>query len=68
MACIGSHCYMSPERLFGEEYDTSSDIWSLGLCVVQAALGVFPFLNEDIMYDRYACGQEGARERGVWGR
>uniref|UniRef100_A0A7S1JAP6 mitogen-activated protein kinase kinase n=1 Tax=Eutreptiella gymnastica TaxID=73025 RepID=A0A7S1JAP6_9EUGL len=63
MAWIGSHCYMSPERLFGEEYDTSSDIWSLGLCMVQAALGVFPFLNDDIMYDRHGNRRESG---GSW--
>jgi serine/threonine protein kinase len=34
--------YMSPERLAGEEYDYSADIWGLGLCIVACALGRTP--------------------------
>ena len=34
---------MSPERLQGEPYDISSDLWSLGLTLVEAATGKWPF-------------------------
>eukprot|EP00906_Rhabdomonas_costata_P029189 RCo041211 len=43
----GSHCYFSPERLQAHEYDTTSDIWSFGLSIAEALLGVFPFIAED---------------------
>jgi len=35
--------YMSPERIRGERYSFDSDIWSLGLTVVEAAIGRFPY-------------------------
>jgi serine/threonine protein kinase len=34
---------MSPERIMGEEYSFSSDIWSLGLVVYELATGLFPY-------------------------
>ena len=34
---------MSPERIRGERYSFSSDIWSLGLTLVEAAIGRFPY-------------------------
>ncbi|KAL1518543.1 hypothetical protein AB1Y20_002832 [Prymnesium parvum] len=48
---VGTVPYMSPERINGEEYSYASDIWSLGLTVVECAQGHFP-------YARYA---------GYWG-
>jgi len=38
----GTIMYMSPERLNGEAYSYSSDIWSLGLCLITLATGTFP--------------------------
>jgi serine/threonine protein kinase len=32
---VGSYRYMSPERLLGEKYDASGDIWSVGITIVQ---------------------------------
>ena len=40
---IGNRCYMSPERIRTHEYNTPSDIWSLGLIVAQMLLGHYPF-------------------------
>lgn len=40
---LGTQAYMSPERLQGCPYDISSDIWSLGLTLVEAATGKWPF-------------------------
>lgn len=38
----GTVLYMSPERITAQQYSYSSDIWSLGLCLVTLALGHFP--------------------------
>lgn len=35
--------YMSPERIRGEKYSFDSDIWSLGLTLVECAIGSFPY-------------------------
>ncbi|KEG08944.1 protein kinase [Trypanosoma grayi] len=40
---VGTLTYMSPERLKGESYSFSADIWSLGLVVAELALGACPF-------------------------
>lgn len=40
---VGTKTYMSPERIMGEEYSYSSDIWSLGLVVYELATGQFPY-------------------------
>ena len=40
---IGTMTYMSPERLSGDCYSFSADIWSLGLVLVEAAIGRYPF-------------------------
>jgi serine/threonine protein kinase len=34
---------MSPERIIGDQYSYSSDIWSLGLVVYKLATGQFPY-------------------------
>jgi mitogen-activated protein kinase kinase 1 len=35
--------YMSPERLMGLPYASSSDVWSLGLVMLECALGKYPY-------------------------
>lgn len=40
---IGTVIYMSPERLRGDEYGATADIWSFGLVLLQAATGQHPF-------------------------
>jgi len=40
---VGTHAYMSPERLGGKHYSFSSDIWSLGITLVECALGRYPY-------------------------
>jgi len=40
---IGTHAYMSPERLGGKPYSFASDIWSLGITLVECAVGHFPY-------------------------
>jgi hypothetical protein len=39
---IGTMKYMSPERLSGDRYSFSADIWSLGIVLLEAALGRYP--------------------------
>ena len=40
---IGTHAYMSPERLGGKPYSFASDIWSLGITLVECAIGTYPY-------------------------
>eukprot|EP00794_Sanderia_malayensis_P010000 gene10000-11023_t len=39
---VGTRSYMSPERLQGTHYTIRSDIWSMGLSLVELALGRYP--------------------------
>lgn len=39
---VGTRSYMAPERLQGSEYTILSDIWSLGISLVEMALGRYP--------------------------
>lgn len=39
---VGSYRYMSPERLLGQRYDASGDIWSLGITVVELWIKRYP--------------------------
>ncbi|KAJ7490444.1 kinase [Mycena latifolia] len=40
---IGTSTYMSPERIQGAQYTVKSDVWSLGISLIELALGRFPF-------------------------
>eukprot|EP00993_Chasmostoma_nieuportense_P007634 NODE_901_length_1774_cov_66.339405_g845_i0.p1 GENE.NODE_901_length_1774_cov_66.339405_g845_i0~~NODE_901_length_1774_cov_66.339405_g845_i0.p1 ORF type:complete len:423 (+),score=115.06 NODE_901_length_1774_cov_66.339405_g845_i0:62-1330(+) len=42
---VGTTTYMSPERIKGGRYGTASDVWSVGLLLVESAAGAFPFKN-----------------------
>jgi len=42
-AAVGSTPYMSPERVRGDPYSFSSDIWSAGIAVAECACGFYPF-------------------------
>ncbi|XP_055339836.1 dual specificity mitogen-activated protein kinase kinase 1-like [Paramacrobiotus metropolitanus] len=39
---VGSRSYMAPERLKGSAYTIASDLWSLGLSLMELALGRYP--------------------------
>eukprot|EP00118_Oscarella_pearsei_P001759 m.8382 g.8382 ORF g.8382 m.8382 type:complete len:406 (+) comp20555_c0_seq1:59-1276(+) len=39
---VGTRSYMSPERLLGAKYSVHSDIWSMGLALVEMAIGLYP--------------------------
>ncbi|KAJ4748936.1 Mitogen-activated protein kinase kinase [Rhynchospora pubera] len=40
---IGTYNYMAPERISGQKHGYISDIWSLGLVVLECATGQFPY-------------------------
>ncbi|CAH2077896.1 unnamed protein product [Thlaspi arvense] len=40
-----------PERISGSTYDYSSDIWSLGMSVLECAIGRFPYLQSEDQKD-----------------
>lgn len=44
---IGCRPYMAPERLTAsvEGYDIRSDVWSLGITLIETARGEFPYKN-----------------------
>ncbi|GAB2275395.1 Mitogen-activated protein kinase kinase 6 [Dionaea muscipula] len=44
---IGTFNYMAPERISGSTYDYSSDIWSLGMVVLECAIGHFPYIQSE---------------------
>ena len=39
----GTLAYMAPERVRGGDYGFASDVWSLGLIALEAALGAYPY-------------------------
>lgn len=41
---VGTYNYMSPERISGGQYGYKSDIWSLGLVLLECATGSFPYV------------------------
>ncbi|CAH3014897.1 unnamed protein product [Porites evermanni] len=43
---VGTHAYMAPERILGDEYSIRSELWSLGVSLLEMALGRFPYPTE----------------------
>eukprot|EP00035_Acanthoeca_spectabilis_P021926 m.440968 g.440968 ORF g.440968 m.440968 type:complete len:376 (-) comp18599_c0_seq1:5170-6297(-) len=44
---VGTRSYMAPERLRGDKYAVTSDIWSLGVSLVEIAVGFHPIPPPD---------------------
>ena len=44
---VGTSTYMAPERIQGGAYTVRSDVWSVGLTVMELAVGRFPFDASD---------------------
>ena len=40
---VGTLDYMAPERMIGQPYSYSSDVWALGLTIHSLALGSYPY-------------------------
>lgn len=45
---VGTVTYMSPERITGEKYAFNADVWAVGVMLVEAAIGRYPYLTEDM--------------------
>lgn len=43
---VGTGTYMAPERISGSAYTVKSDVWSVGLTLMELAIGKFPFSSE----------------------
>ena len=41
---IGTYIYMAPERIDYNSYTLNSDIWSLGIIVMECLLGYYPYI------------------------
>ena len=50
---VGTTCYMSPERLSGESYTYSADIWAYGIILMELATGKFPYPKPDSYFQLY---------------
>lgn len=48
---VGTVAYMSPERLQGGKYTYASDIWALGVSLVECLLGRHPFNRPQHYFD-----------------
>ena len=44
---VGTSTYMAPERIQGAKYSIKSDVWSVGLMLMELAIGKFPFDASD---------------------
>ncbi|KAK3214818.1 hypothetical protein GRF29_19g1341203 [Pseudopithomyces chartarum] len=44
---VGTGTYMAPERIQGSPYTVKSDVWSVGLTLMELAIGKFPFGGSD---------------------
>lgn len=57
---VGTSTYMAPERIQGGAYTIKSDVWSVGLTVMELAIGRFPFDSTDSAAgDRASAGPMG---------
>jgi mitogen-activated protein kinase kinase len=55
---VGTGTYMAPERIQGSPYTVKSDVWSVGLTLMELAIGKFPF-SIDSEDDDEAAGPQG---------
>lgn len=44
---VGTGTYMAPERIQGSPYTVKSDVWSVGLTLMELAIGKFPFASDN---------------------
>ncbi|CAH7685766.1 kinase-like domain-containing protein [Phakopsora pachyrhizi] len=55
---VGTSTYMSPERIQGAQYTVKSDVWSLGITLIELALGRFPFSEDSESDNSRSSGEE----------
>jgi len=46
MTQVGTRSYMAPERTMGEQYEYTSDVWSVGIIAYEALTARHPFAGE----------------------
>ena len=63
MTIVGTFKYMSPERILGEPYTYSSDVWSLGLVLLECATGKYPYSGINSMIEMAQTVTEAPRPR-----
>ncbi|KAK5133490.1 hypothetical protein LTR08_007627 [Meristemomyces frigidus] len=56
---VGTGTYMAPERIQGSPYTVKSDVWSVGLTLMELAVGKFPFSVENDGEDPDEAGPQG---------
>lgn len=56
---VGTGTYMAPERIQGSPYTVKSDVWSVGLTLMELAIGKFPFSIENDEEEEDASGPQG---------
>jgi mitogen-activated protein kinase kinase len=56
---VGTGTYMAPERIQGSPYTVKSDVWSVGLTLMELAIGKFPFNYSDVE------GEEAGGPQGI---
>lgn len=56
---VGTGTYMAPERIQGSPYTVKSDVWSVGLTLMELAIGKFPFSVENDDDEEDASGPQG---------
>jgi mitogen-activated protein kinase kinase len=47
LTCIGTSYYMAPERITGQKYTITSDVWSLGITLMEMACNRFPYPSDE---------------------
>ncbi|EPZ33572.1 Protein kinase, catalytic domain-containing protein [Rozella allomycis CSF55] len=47
---VGTSSYMAPERIQGTDYTVHSDVWSLGLTIIELATGKFPYPSNALTF------------------
>lgn len=57
---VGTGTYMAPERIQGSPYTVKSDVWSVGLTLMELAIGKFPFAS-----DNHDDGEEAGGPQGI---
>lgn len=65
---VGSFKYMSPERMQHTKYDYSSDIWSLGIVLLELGTGVYPYTESTAIIDYVNIVTEGDPPRPPEGK
>ena len=58
---VGTGTYMAPERIQGSAYTVKSDVWSVGLTLMELAIAKFPFApdSEAMGNDEEPAGPQG---------